>query len=119
MDWYNLIIDSGLRNPYTDSGRRLHSMILSGAPYPWQDEETDNVNQVTLSDDKSIMGITRHEDGTVSFTFHGSGSGIKHVKAESQAKGVYTLSGLKVRDDGRTEGLPKGVYIVGGRKVVE
>lgn len=116
MDWYNLIIESGMGNPYVDSQRRLHSMILSGAPYPWQDEETGNVNQVTLPDDKSIMGITQHEDGTVSFTFHGSGSGMKHVKAESQATGVYTLSGLKVRDDGRTEGLPKGIYVIGGQK---
>ena len=114
-DWYNLIIDSGIRNPYTDSGRRLHSMILSGAPYPWQDEET-SVSQVTLYDGQSLSDITRHEDGTVSFTFHASGSGIQHVKTETKAMGVYTLSGLKLRDDGRTEGLPKGVYVVGGQK---
>jgi M6 family metalloprotease-like protein len=115
-DWYNLIIESGMRNPYVDSQRRLHSMILSGSSYPWQDEETGNVDQVTLSDDQSITGITRHEDGTVSFTFHTSGSGIKHVKTETKASGVYTLSGLKLRDDGQTEGLPKGIYIVGGKK---
>ena len=117
-EWYNLIIDSGLRNPYVDSKRRLHSRILSGAPYPWQDEET-SVSQVTLTDNISLNDITQHEDGTVSFTFHTSGSGILHHKTKPQATGVYTLSGVKVREDGQTEGLPKGVYIVGGRKVVE
>jgi hypothetical protein len=115
IDWYDLIIESGLRNPYVDSQRRLHSMILSGASYPWQDEET-SVSQVTLYDGQSLSDITRHEDGTVSFTFHASGSGIQHVKTETTATGVYTLSGLKLRDDGRTEGLPKGVYVVGEQK---
>ena len=115
LDWYNLIIESGMRNPYVDSQRRLHSMILSGAPYPRQEEET-GVSQVTLYDGQSLSDITRHEDGTVSFTFHASGSGIQHVKTETTATGVYTLSGLKLRDDGRTEGLPKGVYVVGGQK---
>ena len=117
LDWYNLIIESGMRNPYVDSQRRLHSMILSGASYPWEEEET-SVSQVTLYDGQSLSDITRHEDGTVSFTFQTSGSGIKNVKTETKAAGVYTISGQKVRDDGRTEGLPKGIYIVGVQKKV-
>ena len=117
-DWYNLIIESGLRNPYTDSERRLHSKILSTAPYPWQDEETC-VDQVTLFDEKRLTNIIQHEDGTVSFSFHTSGSGIQGVYAEPKATGVYTLSGLKLRDDGLTEMLPKGIYIVNGQKIVK
>lgn len=117
-DWFNLIIESGLRNPYVDSQRRLHSMILSGAPYPWQTEE-NSVNQVTLFDDKTLSDITQHEDGTVSFTFHTSGSGIFHLKAEPQATGVYTLAGQKLRDDGQAfMPLPKGVYIINGKKKI-
>ena len=114
-DWYNLIRESGSRTQYADSERRLHSRILSGAPYPWQGEET-SVSEVTLFDDQSLGDITQHEDGTVSFTFHTSGSGIRSLKVEPQATGVYTLSGVKVRDDGQTEGLPKGIYIVCGKK---
>lgn len=83
----------------------------------WQTEETC-VDEVTLFDDISLSDIVQHEDGTVSFTFHASSSGIFQHKAEPQASGVYTLSGVKLRDDGRTEGLPKGVYIVNGRKIV-
>ena len=118
MDWYNLIIKSGLPNPYADSRRRLHIRILSSAPYPWQDDE-NFVNQVTLFDDKSLSDITQHEDGTVSFTFHTSGSGIFHLKAEPQATGVYTLAGQKLRDDGQAlTPLPKGVYIINGKKKI-
>lgn len=118
MDWYHQIIDSGLRNPYLDTKRRLNSRIMSTAPYPWLQDET-YVDDVALFDDKSLSDITQHEDGTVSFVYRTSSSGIRNVKNEPKATGVYTLSGQKVRDDGRTEGLPRGVYIVGGRKVVE
>ena len=116
-DWYNQIKQTSSRNPYTDIAHRLHSKILSTAPYPWLNEEA-NVDQVTLFDDKSITDIIQHEDGTVSFTFHTLGSGIRSILATPKAKGIYTLSGQKVRDDGQTEGLPRGVYVVDGLKVI-
>lgn len=116
-DWYNMIIDSGLRNPYLDTKRWLNSRIMSTASYPWQEEET-HVDQVALFDERSVTGITQHDDGTVSFTFHTTGSGIRTVRTSPKAAGVYTLSGQKVRDDGQTEGLPRGIYIVNGQKRV-
>jgi M6 family metalloprotease-like protein len=117
-DWYNLIIGSGASSQYADPERRLHSRILSGASYPWQDEEM-LVNQMTLFDEKSLSDVTQHEDGTVSFNFHTSGSGIFHLKAESRATGVYTLSGQKLRDVGRTfTPLRRGVYIINGKKKI-
>ena len=115
--WYNEIMASEVKNPYVDRKRRLNSRILSTAPYPWLQDEA-SVNQVTLFDDKSITDITQHEDGTVSFAFHSTIDGIQQVKARAKTTGVYTLSGQKVRDDGRTEGLPRGVYVVDGLKVI-
>ena len=115
--WYNEIMASEVKNPYVDRKRRLNSRILSTAPFPWLQGET-SVNQVTLFDDKSITDITQHEDGTVSFAFHSTIDGIQQVKARAKTTGVYTLSGQKVRDDGRTEGLPQGVYVVDGLKVI-
>ena len=116
-DWFDEILASEVKNPYVDTKRRLNSRILSTAPYPWQQDD-NCVDEVTLFDDKSLCDITQHEDGTVSFTFHASGSDISHVKNETKAAGVYTLSGVKVSDDGQTEGLPKGVYIVNGCKII-
>ena len=34
------------------------------------------------------------------------------------AKGVYAISGVKVRNNGNVNGLPKGLYIVNGKKVL-
>ena len=117
-DWYNEILASEVRNPYVDTKRRLHSRILSTAPYPWLQDET-GVDQVTLFDDNSITDITQQEDGSMSFIFHTSGNGIFHLKAEPQTTGVYTLSGTKVeRYQAGFSPLLRGVFIVTGKKKI-
>ena len=46
-------------------------------------------------------------------------SGIAHVAAATQPADIFTTSGVLVRSQATTTaGLPAGVYIVGGRKVV-
>ena len=86
-EWYNRIIDSGLGNPYVDRTRRLNSLILSTAPYPWENETGNTVRALSDTSEpaavmynenaagsrllgKSITDITQHADGTISFTFH-------------------------------------------------
>ena len=53
----------------------------------------------------------------------GEGTGVQNIKVvKNEASDVYTISGVKVRDNVKagvaTKGLPKGVYIVGGKKVI-
>lgn len=48
-------------------------------------------------------------------------SGIDEIISESNVNcisGVYAITGVKVRDDNSLENLPKGVYIVQGKKVI-
>ena len=46
--------------------------------------------------------------------------GIADINAESKAaQGVYTLSGTQLRADNSINGLPAGLYIVGGKKVIK
>lgn len=49
-----------------------------------------------------------------------SGMGINDVKKASAPKltGVYSLSGTQLRQTNDLEGLPAGIYIVGGKKTV-
>lgn len=137
--WYNQIIAEGLNNPYVDSQRRLNSRILSTAPYPCESStgfvnnaltntsvpanrmyEADNDGAVYLS--KSITDIVEHEDGTVSFTFHTTGNpdGIENIIVNSPTgkKGIFTLTGRKLKDNSTMEDLPKGIYIVDGKVMV-
>ena len=44
-------------------------------------------------------------------------SSIPFCKEKVSATGVYTLSGTRLRTDNNTEGLPAGMYIVGGKKM--
>ena len=114
-EWYNEILNSEVRNPYTDTHRRLNSMILSGAPYPWHDEST-SINEVTLFDGKAITDITQHEDGTVSFRFRAGnqGSGLEDVRDDGRPDAYYNLQGQRVGM------LRKGrIYINNGRKFVQ
>lgn len=45
---------------------------------------------------------------------------IKNVNADEETSkpGIYTLSGVKVKSDNSTEGLPNGIYIMGGKKFI-
>ena len=137
MGWYNLIMARGGKNPYADTQQRLNSAILGTAAYPWQTDSTDFVNRELTStstpatqmydaDDtgstmltKSITDITQNDDGTVSFVFHANGeSGIKTPEIKAGRYGIYTLTGRKLRADASIEDLPKGIYIINGKKVV-
>jgi len=64
--------------------------------------------------------LTDKSVGTTSkirFTVDGEATSIDGISSvEKIAGGVYSISGVKVAEDS-TEGLPKGVYIVNGKKV--
>ena len=54
-----------------------------------------------------------------SISWESSASGISDCNADNQPFGVYSLSGTMVKKDATSlKGLPKGVYIVNGRKMV-
>jgi hypothetical protein len=53
---------------------------------------------------------------------NGSTSGISNIiNANTKSMDVYTISGVKIRSSkssvGLLKGLPKGIYVIGGRKV--
>jgi len=48
----------------------------------------------------------------------GMGVGDINTESKAAAKGVYSISGTRLRMTNDVEGLPAGLYIVGGKKVV-
>ena len=60
------------------------------------------------------------EDGEISMAFPESiQTAITEIITNNKAlKGIYSLTGIKVRNDNNTNNLPKGIYIVNGNKVV-
>ena len=71
---------------------------------------------------KPVTGITRNDDGTMAFVFRNETvpTGIDGIAADTEASGdkrIYRLDGSYVGTD--LNALQKGVYIVGGKKVVK
>ena len=141
-DWYHRIIDSGMGNPYVDRTRRLNSLILSTAPYPWDSPDGNLIQSLTDTSQpaavmynenaagsrllgKSITDITQHADGTISFAFHAnSQTGMEEVRSlKEDGRGkteVYDLQGRRL-DYGSgvmIKGSLPGVVVAEGRKVV-
>lgn len=68
---------------------------------------------------KSITDITQNADGTIAFRFtNDNATAIKSVITDETAKNraIYTLNGQYMGTE--TSTLSKGIYVVGGRKVV-
>ncbi len=68
---------------------------------------------------KEVTDITQHADGTISFAFHNANAstGIRDAIAEEgHADGVYSIDGKYLGTS--ADGLPHGVYIMGGKKIV-
>lgn len=85
-----------------------------------------NVTQITFTRDNVVLHYADNttqtasaENVNIDFTY--TVSGIQSVTAASplttQGK-IYTLSGQYVGQEGNNANLPKGVYIVNGKKMV-
>jgi formylmethanofuran dehydrogenase subunit D len=49
-------------------------------------------------------------------------TGINNIKTDEfneKKRGVYTLSGIKASENNNLENLPKGIYIINGKKIVK
>jgi len=134
--WYDLFLERyGLRSPYQNAGM-MNSLLMSSAAYPWQTDSTTFVNRELSATSvpaakmydqdaegstmlsKAISNITQNADGSVSFAFHASPvSAIVARRSDAPSGAVYTLTGSRVGQP--LELLPKGVYIVDGKKIVK
>lgn len=119
--WKDII---GNNSPRIDG----HNRYLSGTPYPYKTEDflnnafTDSTipAAVTFCEpgllSKPIHNIVEEEDGTVSFQFMGTPSGISVLPMsdeECSRNNVYDLQGRRIYGK-----LERGIVIKGGRKWV-
>lgn len=86
---------------------------------------SDFVTELTFSGDNVTMtfdnGSSQTEDMSlvnITFNYTDTGTGITEIETENPNKvnRVYTISGQYVGTS--TEGLPQGMYIVNGKKVI-
>ena len=116
-----------------DNNRGLSDIATDVFPYKEKDSLTNNslprAELYNLNADgihytsKPVTKITRNDDGTIAFTFQNLvknrsiDNSITPLWQDKKEEEVYDLQGRKRST--RPEALPKGIYIIGGRKVVK
>lgn len=75
----------------------------------------------TLQEVDALGNVVKSKNVSVDFG-GGQTNGIESIESEdasaASVEGVYNLNGQKVSDGNSTDNLPKGIYVVNGRKVV-
>lgn len=118
-----LAADGLLKNVNNCTTSTEYYTEMAGDPYPGT-SNVDNIPSFLMIDgsklEKPVLHITESTDGLIAFDYLGKKQvvdGIALPTADASPAAVYTLDGRRLGTDIRN--LPKGIYIVGGRKVVK
>ena len=112
--WDDLLESRDAKSKYANK-QRMNCLYLSTSPFPWSTDSTETVDRALVDTETPITNIRMTDDGLVSFDFRG---GIPDAVNDVLAPRVvgdacFDLQGRRVI------GCPgKGIYIVGGRKVI-
>lgn len=105
------------------AGNGLLQQRHSYAASAWSGPQSWYIHYTPASNDDSKAIRYKFSDGTnlkqlIVHFVHWT-TALEDVEAETAApQGVYTLFGQQLRTDNSTEGLPAGMYIVGGKKMI-
>ena len=112
-----------------DQSSTISGIIGDAYPFLFNDSLTVNSRPATTLHNRNSAGekymqvaiknIKKNEDKTMSFQFfqRGVASGIKHVREQDRLDGaIYSMEGIYLGTDRKR--LPKGIYIIGGKKTI-
>lgn len=116
--------------------KTIEKNLLKGVTIDTRFEATSGVKRYILTRaDDGILAFYRTNTGTInvkanraylevptamavaSFSLEGSATGINNVVTTVAKQGIYTISGVRLNAT-TTKGLPAGIYIVDGKKVI-
>lgn len=116
--------------------KTLEGNLLKGVTTDTRIEAASGVKRYILTRaDDGILAFYRTNTGTInvkanraylevptamavaSFSLEGSATGINNVVTAAAKQGIYTISGVRLNAT-TTKGLPAGIYIVDGKKVI-
>ena len=116
--------------------KTIEKNLLKGVTTDTKIEAKSGVKRYILTRaDDGILAFYRTNTGTInvkanraylevptamavaSFSLEGSATGINNVVTTAAKQGIYTISGVRLNAT-TTKGLPAGIYIVDGKKVI-
>lgn len=116
------VYDAATMRVFTESNGKL--ILSKNAPNRVQEieaidwETEDYIYPQCIPANTSYLSVSAGTPAVLDIHFEAAGlDDIIAEKKETAVKGVYTLSGTQVRSTNDVQGLPTGLYIVGGVKV--
>lgn len=119
-----------------EATKTLEGNLLKGVTTDTRIEAASGVKRYILTRaEDGILAFYRTNSGTInvkanraylevptamavaSFSLEGSATGINNVVTTAAKQGIYTISGVRLNAT-TTKGLPAGIYIVDGKKVI-
>ena len=119
-----------------EATKTLDSNLLKGVTTDTKIEAASGVKRYILTRaDDGILAFYRTNTGNInvkanraylevptamavaSFSLEGTATGINNVVTTAAKQGIYTISGVRLNAT-TTKGLPAGIYIVNGKKVI-
>lgn len=119
-----------------EATKTLEGNLLKGVTTDTRIEATSGVKRYILTRaDDGILAFYRTNTGNInvkanraylevptamavaSFSLEGTATGINNVVTTAAKQGIYTISGVRLNAT-TTKGLPAGIYIVDGKKVI-
>lgn len=119
-----------------EATKTLEGNLLKGVTTDTRIEATSGVKRYILTRaDDGILAFYRTNTGNInvkanraylevptamavaSFSLEGTATGINNVVTTAAKQGIYTISGVRLNAT-TTKGLPAGIYIVNGKKVI-
>ena len=116
--------------------KTIEKNLLKGVTTDTKIEVSNNVKRYILTRaDDNVLAFYRTNTGTInvkanraylevptamavaSFSLEGTATGINNVVTTAAKQGIYTISGVRLNAT-TTKGLPAGIYIVDGKKVI-
>lgn len=93
--------------------------VIETSVIDWSDPNENSIRIQCLPANTCYFKISGDTPDEIALTSDPTALSYVNVdNTDSSAEGVFTLSGTQLRGSNNVKGLPAGIYIVGGRKVV-
>ena len=93
--------------------------VIETSVIDWSDPNENSIRIQCLPANTCYFKISGDTPDEIALTSDPTALSYVNVdNTDSSAEGVFTLSGTQLRRSNNVKGLPAGIYIVGGRKVV-
>jgi hypothetical protein len=107
--------DYTLQGSYTPGYLNVGDFFIKNGGFYY----TDKANSVTMNAFRAYVTSSASGVKSLGVTVDGEATAVAGITVDegNNKADIYNLNGQQVRQNGTTEGLPKGIYLIQGKKI--